>query len=373
MDDHLSAASLVNREAFRRTLKNSLFDVLGDLGGSLNASTRPSQQPFDSAALFQRSFTTRTGDPSSLLAQSLRINPNSARTQAPSLFANQFGHDSLLNQFEKHLFQARTNALLRQMVEKKRQQQSIQDAILVNLLQAKHREDLQSQLPQDNISVRDSLVIVERPLSLDAQAKAQKRKQNAYTLHALGNHLRSRHDPFIDCIDIADPNEVPLTEVPKSSSNRRSRGGVSEHFPERLHRMLLDVEDKGQSEIVSFFSHGRAFAVHDMDRFISEIMPKYFKQSKWNSFARQLNLYGFMRLSNGPDAGGYYHELFLQSRPSLSLHMRRVGVPQAQQDRRKCRLKNVAELQEPDFYGMKKSERIKPTETESERIKQGSC
>jgi hypothetical protein len=60
---------------------------------------------------------------------------------------------------------------------------------------------------------------------------------------------------------------------------------------------------------VSFYSHGRAFGVHDMERFIEEVMPKYFKQSKWNSFARQLNLYGFMRLASGPDSGGYYHEV----------------------------------------------------------------
>lgn len=62
-------------------------------------------------------------------------------------------------------------------------------------------------------------------------------------------------------------------------------------------------------DIVSFYSHGRAFGVHDMERFIEEVMPKYFKQSKWNSFARQLNLYGFMRLASGPDSGGYYHEV----------------------------------------------------------------
>lgn len=33
--------------------------------------------------------------------------------------------------------------------------------------------------------------------------------------------------------------------------------------------------------------------------------------------------------------------------------MRRVGVPQGQQDRRKCRPKNVVDIQEPDFYAMK--------------------
>lgn len=61
--------------------------------------------------------------------------------------------------------------------------------------------------------------------------------------------------------------------------------------------------------------------------------------------------YGFLRITSGPDAGGYYHELFLKGKPNLSLHMRRVGVPQGE-DRRKFRPKNVNV--EPDFYSMKK-------------------
>jgi hypothetical protein len=114
--------------------------------------------------------------------------------------------------------------------------------------------------------------------------------------------------------------------------------------------MLMDIEKEGKTEIVSFYSHGRAFAIHDMDSFVYEIMPKYFKQSRLASFARQLNLYGFLRISTGPDTGGYYHELFLQGRPSLLHHMRRVGVPQGQ-DRRKFRPKQIAA--DPDFYSMK--------------------
>ena len=205
-------------------------------------------------------------------------------------------------------------------------------------------------------------MVQQLPLHHQAPPSALATKQKiAQTLKALGTSLRSRYDPFIDCLEIEDPEEDSFSAATSaltsssSTSNRRSRGGVSEHFPERLHRMLLDVELEGHSDVVSFYSHGRAFGVHDMDRFINEIMPKYFKQSKWNSFARQLNLYGFMRLASGPDAGGYYHELFLRGRPSLARYMRRVGVPQGQQDRRKCRPKNVVDIQEPDFYSMRPS------------------
>jgi hypothetical protein len=162
------------------------------------------------------------------------------------------------------------------------------------------------------------------------------------TFTALGSSMRKKNSPYIDASHMIDPDPTDL-------ARRRTRGGVTEPFPEKLHRMLREVEEEGEGDIISFFSHGRAFAVHDSDRFVSHVMPKYFKQSRLSSFQRQLNLYGFTRISSGPDTGGYYHELFLMGRPALCVHMRRVGVPQGE-DRRK--LKSGAKKQEPDFYSM---------------------
>ena len=50
-------------------------------------------------------------------------------------------------------------------------------------------------------------------------------------------------------------------------------------------------------------------------------MPKYFRQSKLTSFQRQLNLYGFSRITAGADRGGYYHELFLRNKVFLCQNM----------------------------------------------------
>jgi hypothetical protein len=57
---------------------------------------------------------------------------------------------------------------------------------------------------------------------------------------------------------------------------------------------------------------------------ISFFRIRFFKQSKLASFQRQLNLWGFQKVVNGPDRGGYYHELFLRGRPDLAPLMLRV-------------------------------------------------
>jgi len=166
------------------------------------------------------------------------------------------------------------------------------------------------------------------------------------TLAALGNSMRKKSSPYIDASAMADPPEFEL-------ARRRTRGGVTEPFPEKLHRMLLEIEKDGNAHIISFFPHGRAFGIHDPDQFEEKIMPKYYKQSRLSSFQRQLNLYGFTRIVSGPDVGGYYHELFLKGRPALCTHMRRVGIPKGV-DRRKIKSPPLNK-KEPDFYSMRPS------------------
>jgi hypothetical protein len=127
--------------------------------------------------------------------------------------------------------------------------------------------------------------------------------------------------------------------------SRRNRGGVTVPFPEKLHKMLEYAEKNGLTEIVSFFPHGRAFAIHKPVLFTSDIMPKFFKQSRYTSFQRQVNLYGFRRISQGPDTGGYFHQAFLRGRPGLCINMKRTKV--------KGMTKGRSEPDsEPNFYSM---------------------
>ena len=89
-------------------------------------------------------------------------------------------------------------------------------------------------------------------------------------------------------------------------------------FPQRLMELL---DDEGNDDIIGWLPHGRGFLIYQKRRFASELMGKYFKQSKFTSFTRKLNRWGFTRISRGPETGAYYHPYFRKGNARLCLQM----------------------------------------------------
>ena len=87
------------------------------------------------------------------------------------------------------------------------------------------------------------------------------------------------------------PNQNTLPLLSKGGK-RGPRGGVYDPFPIKLHRMLDEVRAAGLESVVSWLEHGRAFRIHQPKVFAATIMCRFFNQSKYTSFQRQLNLYG---------------------------------------------------------------------------------
>jgi hypothetical protein len=95
-------------------------------------------------------------------------------------------------------------------------------------------------------------------------------------------------------------------------------------FPLRLHDILDQAEKEGYQHIVSWLPEGNGFQIHDADAMLP-ILQKYgFNQSRWKSFLRQLQNYGFRREIRGPNKGKCTHDLFVKGRRELCQNMRRI-------------------------------------------------
>lgn len=220
--------------------------------------------------------------------------------------SNDFGGSDFLHRLLAQNFNAR--AFIQQQQPQSQSQQTVQD-----------------YRPLTRVTTSDGT-------STTSKRTSERRRDDAL-LHKLGSTLPRRSDPFVDVSKIEGP-------VPTDEAFRRNKGGVAETFPEKLHRMLTQLEERSSSShIVSFLPHGRAFVIHDTEKFATELMPQFFcGQGKWSSFARQLRLYGFLRIHAGPDTGAYYHTLFLRGRPELCSCMRRVGAPRGHWQRKQSEL-----------------------------------
>jgi HSF-type DNA-binding len=108
---------------------------------------------------------------------------------------------------------------------------------------------------------------------------------------------------------------------------------------------MLDAMDRtGDKSVVCWQPHGRAFMVHKPKEFVQKVMLHFFNQTKYASFQRQLNLYGFSRLTHGPDKGAYYHGCFVRGERNLCRGMIRQKIKGTKVRR------SLAPDEEPNFY-----------------------
>jgi len=82
-------------------------------------------------------------------------------------------------------------------------------------------------------------------------------------------------------------------------------------FPLNLTRMLETVKDKGLAHIVHWSDDNKSFIICDIDLFLTDVLPKFFKSSektKIRSFYRKLNRWGFsMARKNAYNPNNIWH------------------------------------------------------------------
>lgn len=141
----------------------------------------------------------------------------------------------------------------------------------------------------------------------------------------LPNEIATNRDEFISGADKKVDQKVVAPTQEDEDSYFSQPMSSKERFPVKLYRMIYEAKQAGKENVVSFLPHGRAFAIHDKDTFIRDILPRYFPGCQLPSFQKQLNLYGFHKVTVGKDKGtfNYFHAHFLKGRPSLSEKIQR--------------------------------------------------
>ena len=94
-------------------------------------------------------------------------------------------------------------------------------------------------------------------------------------------------------------------------------------FPQRLMQIL----EESYSDVISWLPHGRSFVIIRPDVFSERVLPQFFpstdsrSSTKYPSFTRKLNRWGFRQATRGPDTGAFHHPLFRRDQPQLCLDM----------------------------------------------------
>ena len=119
---------------------------------------------------------------------------------------------------------------------------------------------------------------------------------------------------------ISDKMQINSKQVQKKQTKRNS--GSECQFPGKLHEMMSFVERQNLESIISWVMNGHGIMINDPDKLV-QILPLFFSQTKYRSFRRQLNMWRFERILEGPDKGAFTHPYFIRGRKMLCSHMSR--------------------------------------------------
>lgn len=101
-------------------------------------------------------------------------------------------------------------------------------------------------------------------------------------------------------------------------------------FPEKMMNLMKYANEMGQKEkqfCVSWLPDGKAFVIYDIKDFTNDVIPKFFKASKFCSFTRKLYRWGFRQLNRGvgPDEPIIFgNEFFQKDNADLMVNMRSI-------------------------------------------------
>ena len=69
------------------------------------------------------------------------------------------------------------------------------------------------------------------------------------------------------------------------------------------------ISDEKNSSAIVWYPNGQHFEVISKEIFLSDVLPRYMKATKWSSFTRKLSRWGFERIKKGRYTNSFFHKV----------------------------------------------------------------
>jgi hypothetical protein len=176
------------------------------------------------------------------------------------------------------------------------------------------RQAMMNQMPAENMGVLESLLLrqeeerVKRQRGDDDDASSPRPRKYGFA----GMEAGQQFPPEI----MAGVNKNVMFQQGLEGVKPRKRRAKT--FPVKLMETLMTHYDE---RYFAWLPDGRSFVIINPERFIEDIVCQTFKNSKYASFVRKLNRWGFARLTSGSGTDCFYHPLFQRDRLDLAAQM----------------------------------------------------
>ncbi|KAG9219679.1 hypothetical protein CCMSSC00406_0005999 [Pleurotus cornucopiae] len=124
-----------------------------------------------------------------------------------------------------------------------------------------------------------------------------------------------------------------MAPKPQLALAKAHRGSISlpkttqQLVPAFLQKLYEIITDKSNADLIRWSDRGDILMVVDHERFANELLGRWFKHQNFNSFVRQLNMYGFRKVSHlqqgtlqspiDPKIWSFEHPCFRRGQPDL--------------------------------------------------------
>lgn len=103
---------------------------------------------------------------------------------------------------------------------------------------------------------------------------------------------------------------------------------IHTNSPAFLGKIVTMLKNENE-RVIRWNNDGDGIIISDIPKFSKELMPKYFKTKKFNSFIRQLNFYGFKKVCSATKTTRcceFVHSIFKRGHEDLLVNIKRKNL-----------------------------------------------